>query len=195
MDGSDARPRDNGITRNRAQTETARPYTTWSNAISSACDRSQTPGLDDLWRKVQKMGCTQIGERMGRGEVGIGSIGLLKVSMDYICYNRVAGSTVNMQALTCRVVDIPSARGGAHHWGPFMFHDSGRFPAVHTILRQRRNWPWGTHGGRPVLQVLRPTVMRPFKLDVEHAAQGHAEVRIGVTTCHQGNPSMPDAAR
>ena len=110
-----ARPRDNGITRNRAQTETARPYTTWSNAISSACDRSQTPGLDDLWRKVQKMGCTQIGERMGRGEVGIGSIGLLKVSMDYICYNRVAGSTVNMQALTCRV-DVPSARGGAYHW-------------------------------------------------------------------------------
>jgi hypothetical protein len=36
--------------------------------------------------------------------------------------------------------------------------------------------------------------MRPFESDVEHAAQGHAEVRIGVTTCHQGNPSMPDAA-
>ena len=40
---------------------------------------------------------------------------LLKVSMDYICCNMVAGSTVNMQALTCRV-DVPSARGGAYHW-------------------------------------------------------------------------------
>ena len=40
---------------------------------------------------------------------------LLKVSMDYICYNRVAGSTVNMQALTCRV-DVPSAQGGACRW-------------------------------------------------------------------------------
>ena len=63
-----------------------------------------------------------------------------------------------------------------------------------SYLRQRRDWPWGTHGGRPVLRVLRPTVVRPFESDLEHAAQGHAEVRIGVTTCHQGNPSMPDAA-
>ena len=63
-----------------------------------------------------------------------------------------------------------------------------------SYLRQRRDWSWGTHGGRPVLRVLRPTVVRPFESDLEHAAQGHAEVRIGVTTCHQGNPSMPDAA-
>ena len=63
-----------------------------------------------------------------------------------------------------------------------------------SYLRQRRDWPYGTHGVRPVLRVLRPTVVRPFESDLEHAAQGHAEVRIGVTTCHQGNPSMPDAA-
>ena len=35
---------------------------------------------------------------------------------------------------------------------------------------------------------------RLFESDVERAAQGHAEVRIAATTCHQGNRSMSDVA-
>ena len=42
--------------------------------------------------------------------------------------------------------------------------------------------------------VIRPTVVRPFESDVEQVAQVHAGIRIGATTCHQGNWSMPDAA-
>ena len=63
-----------------------------------------------------------------------------------------------------------------------------------SYLWRRQGLAAGTLGGRPVLGVIRPTVMRPFESDVEQVAQVHAEVRIGATTCRQGNWSMPDAA-
>jgi hypothetical protein len=63
-----------------------------------------------------------------------------------------------------------------------------------SYLWRRQGWAAGTLGGRPVLGVIRPTVVRPFESDVEQVAQVHAGIRIGATTCHQGNWSMPDAA-
>ena len=63
-----------------------------------------------------------------------------------------------------------------------------------SYLWRRQGWAVGTLGGRPVLGVIWPTVMRRFESDVENAAQDHAEVQIGAMTWYQGNPSMPDAA-
>ena len=63
-----------------------------------------------------------------------------------------------------------------------------------SCLWRRQGWTRGTIGGRPVLGILRPTVVRLFESDVEQVAQVHAGVRIGATTCHQGNWSMPDPA-
>jgi hypothetical protein len=63
-----------------------------------------------------------------------------------------------------------------------------------SYLWRRQGWAGGTLGGRPVLGVIWPTVMRRFESDVENAAQDHAEVQIGAMTWYQGNPSMPDAA-
>ena len=110
----------------------------------------------------------------------------------YIGYNWVADSTVDMQLLTCRV-DSASARGGACRWWSLVFHACGRVPAVHTCGEGKAGLG-GHWGGRPVLGVIWPTVMRRFESDVENAAQDHAEVQIGAMTWYQGNPSMPDAA-
>ena len=63
-----------------------------------------------------------------------------------------------------------------------------------SYLWRRQGLAAGTLGWRPVLGVIRPTVIRPFESDVEQVAQVHAEVRIGATTGRQGNWSMPDAA-
>jgi len=123
--------------------------------------------------------------------VKLGS-GLLKISMDYICYNRVAGSTVNMQALTCRV-DVLSVRGGAHIMRYHRLGDEWHVHPVHTcgavagtvILQFARR------AGGCVLEVRGSNRQNPFG---QQAEQVHGDVRIGAMTCHQGNLSMPDAA-
>ena len=126
---------------------------------------------------------------MGRGEVGIGSTkgtdGLHLLQQGRWVDGQHAGTHLPRRRPECARRCLPLV---TIHVSRLWTLSRGSY------LRQRRDWSWGTHGGRPVLRVLRPTVVRPFESDLEHAAQGHAEVRIGVTTCHQGNPSMPDAA-
>ena len=63
-----------------------------------------------------------------------------------------------------------------------------------SYLPQRQQKSGSLLLARPPTPDWEDNCQRPFESDVERAAQGHAEVRIAATTCHQGNRSMPDAA-
>jgi len=75
------------------------------------------------------------GEKVHAKVSGCGTVksgwALLMIWMDYSGYTMATDSTVNMQALTCRV-DAASARGGALHSRAFGLHAWRPMSAVHT---------------------------------------------------------------